>query len=230
MEANKQVENNKFIVPLAILVAGALIAGAIYAGGAKQPTTVKNEVNSEVKLVPVSAKDHLLGSRSAEIIIVEYSDIECPFCKIFHNTMNQIMKDYDGQVAWVYRHLPIPQLHSKAIKEAEATECVAELGGNLAFWQYLDKLFETTGSNDSLDLAQLPILAKAVGVNEQAFNTCLSSGKYTEAVKASAAEGFASGARGTPFSIIMKDGKQVGSINGAEPLANIKAKLDAILN
>lgn len=208
-----------------------MIAFAVYSGGAKAPTATNNQQPvTEAKIVPVSDKDHYFGSRSAKVVIVEYSDTECPFCKVFHNTMNQLMKDYDGQVAWVYRHLPIPQLHAKATKEAEATECVAELGGNTAFWQYLDKIFETTNSNDSLDPALLPVLAKAVGVSEASFNNCLSSDKYTEAVKASAAEGFASGARGTPFSIIMKDGKQAGTINGAEPIASVKAKLDALLD
>lgn len=222
-------ETNKFLVPLAIVIAGALIAGAIYSGGTKPGTTANNQQNQAVKIVPVSDKDHYFGSRDAEIVIVEYSDTECPFCKVYHNTMKQVMADYEGEVAWVYRHMPIPQLHARATKEAEATECVAELGGNQAFWQYLDKIFETTNSNDSLDPAQLPILAKSVGVDETAFNTCLSSGKYTEAVKKSAAEGFASGAKGTPFSLVMQDGKQINVINGAEPLANIKAKLDAVL-
>ncbi|MEK7135265.1 MAG: DsbA family protein [Patescibacteria group bacterium] len=225
----EQTETNKFLVPAAIVVAGALIAFAVYSGGAKAPAPSGQQAAADVKIVPVKNEDHYFGSRSAKVVIVEYSDTECPFCKVYHNSLNQIMRDYDGKVAWVYRHLPIPQLHAKATKEAEATECVAELGGNTAFWQYLDKIFETTNSNDSLDPAQLPILAKSVGIGEAAFNSCLSSGKYTEAVQASATEGFASGARGTPFSLIMIDGKQVGTINGAEPLVSVKAKLDALL-
>lgn len=231
MEPNNQTTQNKFLVPAAIVVAGALIAGAVYFGGSS-PTIAGNNNNQPSptgKVVPVSDEDHIRGSRTAEVVIVEYSDTECPFCKVFHNTMKQVLSDYQGQVAWVYRHLPIPQLHIKAQKEAEATECVAELGGNQAFWTYLDKIFETTNSNDSLDLAQLPILAKAVGIDEAAFNTCLSSGKYTQAVKDSAKEGFEAGARGTPFSLILVDGEVAGTINGAEPIASIKEKLDTIL-
>ena len=230
MEPTTQPQQNKFLVPLAIVIAGAMIAGAVYMGGSR-PTIAgnNNQQAPSGKVVPVSDQDHIRGSRTAEVIIVEYSDTECPFCKVFHNTMKQVLSDYPGQVAWVYRHLPIPQLHIKAQKEAEATECVAELGGNQAFWTYLDKIFETTNSNDSLDAAQLTILAKAVGVDEAAFNSCLSSGKYTQVVKDSATEGFAAGARGTPFSLILVDGKVAGTINGAEPLANIKTKLDALL-
>lgn len=231
MEPTAQ-QPNKFLVPAAIVIAGALIAGAVYMGGSSPRVAGNNTASGQQptgKIVPVSEKDHIRGSRTAEVVIVEYSDTECPFCKVFHNTMKQVLNDYQGRVAWVYRHLPIPQLHIKAQKESEATECVAELGGNQAFWTYLDKIFETTNSNDSLDPAQLPILAEQVGVDKAAFNTCLSSGKYAEAVKQSAKEGFEAGARGTPFSLILVDGKVADTINGAEPLANIKSKLDALL-
>jgi protein-disulfide isomerase len=235
MEPNNQPltsAQNKFLVPAAIVVAGALVAGAVYFGGSR-PTIAGNN-NEQApptgKIVPVSEEDHIRGSRNAEIVIVEYSDTECPFCKVYHNTLKQVMTDYQGQVAWVYRHLPIPQLHIKAQKEAEATECVAELGGNQAFWSYLDKIFETTNSNDSLDPAQLPILAQAVGVDQTEFNNCLSSGKYTQAVKDSAKEGYESGARGTPFSLILVDGEVAGTINGAEPLDSVKSKLDLLLD
>jgi protein-disulfide isomerase len=228
--AEKRAQSNQFLVPGAIIVAGAFIALAVYFGGSSSASSGGPVGAADVKIIPLSEKDHLRGSGSAELVIVEYSDTECPFCKVFHNTMNQVMSEYEGQVAWVYRHLPIPQLHAKAPMEAEATECVAELGGNQAFWTYLDSIFATTNSNDSLDPAQLPKLAVKAGVSESAFASCLSSGRYTEAVKKSAQEGFGSGARGTPFSIILDNkGKQVGTINGAEPIAAVRSKLDALL-
>jgi len=229
MEQNPQ---NKFLIPLTIVVAGGLIAGAIYFGGdSNKPTTSVPANNEErkVDLVPVTEKDHIVGSRSAALVIVEYSDTECPFCKTFHNTMKEVLQIYGGEVAWVYRHFPIAQLHSKASKEAEATECAAEQGGNQAFWKYLDKLFETTNSNDSLDLNELPKIATAVGLDATAFNSCLSSGRYAEFVKKSVEEAIRAGALGTPYSVIVaKDGRQV-VINGAEPIAMVKAKIDALL-
>jgi protein-disulfide isomerase len=221
---------NPLLVPIAIVIAGALIAGAVYFGGGNAGASGGAAKPSAIKILPLSGEDHLLGSPSAEVVIVEYSDTECPYCKVFHNTMRQVMSEYSGDVAWVYRHLPIPQLHSKAPKEAEATECVAELGGNQAFWTYLDSIFDTTNSNDSLDAAQLPKLAVKAGVSESAFNECLSSGRYTEAVTESAKRGFEAGARGTPYSIILVDGKEKGFINGAEPMDSIRAKLDALLD
>ncbi|HEY4512123.1 MAG TPA: thioredoxin domain-containing protein [Candidatus Paceibacterota bacterium] len=104
---------------------------------------------------PVTAKDHIKGNSSAPVKIVEYSDLECPFCKRFHATMLEVMSTYgkDGKVAWVFRHFPLAQLHSKAPKEAEAAECAAELGGNDGFWKFVDKINELTPSNNKLDQA-----------------------------------------------------------------------------
>ncbi len=103
-----------------------------------------------VEMKAVSPDEHLLGNTNARIVIVEYSDLECPFCKTFHNTMHEVVKS-DPEVAWVFRHYPIPQLHAKALREAEATECAWEQKGNEGFWKYADKIFEITPSNDGLD-------------------------------------------------------------------------------
>lgn len=225
------MEQNKLILPLAIVVAGAFIALAIYFGGRTAgPENPRPNPVTEAEVAPVSAQDHLLGDPNAPIVIIEYSDIECPFGKIFHNTMHQLVREYDGQVAWVYRHFPIAQLHANAAREAEATECAAELGGNTAFWNYLDTIFERTNSNDSLPLTELPKIAVEVGLSENAFNECLSSGRHAEFIQASVEAAVKAGARGTPYSIITtKDGRQA-VINGAEPLESIKLKIDALLN
>lgn len=90
------------------------------------------------------ATDHLNGSPEAPVTIIEYSDLDCPFCKQFHETMNRVMNEYGpaGQVAHVFRHFPLASLHPNAAKQAEAAECAAELGGNLKFWEFLNRVFE----------------------------------------------------------------------------------------
>ncbi len=106
------------------------------------------------KMSPVTSADHIQGDINAPVKVVEYSDLECPFCKRFHTTMQQVMKEYGkDKVAWVFRQFPLSQLHSKSPKEAEATECVAELGGNDAFWKFVDLINEVTPSNNALDKA-----------------------------------------------------------------------------
>jgi protein-disulfide isomerase len=240
-DINKQMEmqkqENQMMVPLAIVLAGLFIAVAIYFGGSSAPSgaltgnnTTSNELAAGAVVAPVSAADHLRGDPNAKVIVVTYTDFECPFCKAFHSTMNQIQSTYKSdEVALVYRQFPIVQLHSRAPKEAEASECVAELGGNTAFWKFADQIFATTGSNDTLDPAQLPIIAQASGVDVAAFNTCLSSGKYTSKVNDSVIAAAKAGAQGTPYSVAINKSGKKAVINGAEPFLNVKATIDSLL-
>lgn len=134
--------------------------------GAQKYETVKQTIESALKgdkgaakiaLDPVTEKDHITGNPQADLIIVEYSDPECPFCKRFHETMMQAMDEYgkQGKVAWVYRHFPLDAIHSKARHEAEAIECAGELGGNEKLWEYVNTLYKITPSNNQLDPALL---------------------------------------------------------------------------
>src|SRR3546814_16796547 len=106
-----------------------------------------------------------MGSPDASVKVIEFSDFECPFCKGFHRTMGQVMEEYgqDGKVAWVYRHFPIDSIHSKTRKEAQASECAEELGGNDAVGAYAEKLFEGNLSNNSLDITRLTHIAADMG-------------------------------------------------------------------
>ncbi|MBX4210803.1 DsbA family protein, partial [Candidatus Parcubacteria bacterium] len=160
------MEKNNLTVPVAIIIAGALVAGAVFLkGGSQQTPTNANtaaaavSIPKDLTIAPISPTDHIRGNPNADIILVEYSDLECPYCKVFQVTMNQIMTDLgkDGSVAWVYRHFPLYKpdeygrsLHAKAGKEAEASECVAELGGEDNFWKFIDKIYEITPSNNPL--------------------------------------------------------------------------------
>ncbi len=182
---------------------------------------------------PISVKgyqkdDHLYGDAKAPITLLVFSDTECPFCKRFHPTMKQVVDAYKGKVNLVYRHFPLEQLHSKAPKEAEATECAAELGGNAGFWKYLDRMMEITPSNDGLDPAKLPEIAKEVGLDQKKFEECYKSGKYAGKVQAQYNEGLAAGAQGTPYGIILA-GDQKIPIPGAVPLEQIKATIDPFI-
>jgi len=232
----KQTTLQKLSVPLAIVIAGALIAGALYFSGNKSnktaPTAQIPAAVSADGMRPVDDTDHILGNPKAKLVIVEYSDTECPFCKQFHNTMKRIMDTYgkDGKVAWVYRHFPIDQLHSKARKQAEATECAADQGGNDKFWAFTNRLYEVTPSNNGLQDSQLPIIAKDVGLDVNTFNTCLSSGKFSAKVEADYQDALKAGARGTPYSLIItkKDGTKI-PINGAQPYDSLKSTIDLLL-
>lgn len=211
--SNKE-EQNAYYVPGAILLAGFIIAGAIYFSNkdSASPTAINKpsapaKTNTSGAPKAITENDHILGNPNAQVKIVEYSDTECPFCKRFHVTMHNIIDSYgkDGKVAWVYRHFPLDALHKKARKEAEATECAAELGGNTSFWAMLDTIYTKSPGNDGLDASLLPIFAKEIGLDVAKFNTCLSSGKMAATVEAQYQDGIKAGARGTPYNVIVVD-------------------------
>src|ERR1035437_7283716 len=104
----------KIAVPIAIILAGGLIAGALYLSNTKAGTVAKSVAQqagtqtTAGKIRSVNPNEHILGNPNAQVIIVEYSDTECPYCKQFQTTLHQVINDYgtSGQVAWVYRDFP----------------------------------------------------------------------------------------------------------------------------
>lgn len=228
------------VISLAILINGGVIkfkgstASRITPStGTTQAAAVPNQTPPEPVAGPVEPlkdEDHVRGDRNARVLLFEYSDLECPFCKRFHPTAKQIVDAYKGQVAWVYRHFPLDQLHSKADKEAEAAECAAEIGGNDGFWKLTDKIFEVTPANNGLNLDDLPALASEVGLNQNRFKQCLDSGRFAARVEEDYQSGIKAGVSGTPGNILLdtKTGK-TKLIPGALPLDSFKTEIDSML-
>lgn len=228
---------NSFAVPAAIIISGIIIAVAVVysVGKFAGPQTPKKggggeEINASLdKMRPVDGTDHIRGNIDAPIKIVEYSDTECPFCKRFHFTMKDVVKAYDGKVAWVYRHFPLAQLHSKAFNESKALECAAKLGGETAFWLYTDKLYDITPSNNQLDPAELPRIAGELKLDRQKFAACLASDEMDKRVNDDLVNALETGGNGTPWSILIgPDGKKY-PVSGAQPIEVIKQLVDLVL-
>lgn len=222
-------------VPIAIVIAGLAIAAAIFFGGKGQtnqdtPGVAGSKQIGSLSVDPITSADHIFGNPNAKVVIVEYSDTECPFCINFHPTLQRIMSEYgnDGKVAWVYRHFPLP-FHTKAPNEAQATECANKLGGNNKFWEYLTKVFATTPGNNNLDPAELPKIAKSIGLDVNAFNKCLASGEMKKIVDNDAQSGVRAGLRGTPYSVILVNKKPVDTIDGAQQYDTVKAQIEKAL-
>lgn len=229
-------------IPMAIVVAGILIAGAVFFGLKSDNNTkvanpqvqgIEQETGDLDQMTPITSKDHIRGNPDAPVKIVEYSDFECPFCKRFQGTLQQVMDKYEksGQVAWVYRHYPLDSIHPiKARKEAVAAECANELGGNVAFWRYTDRFFELTPSNNKTDIdTVLPQIANEIGLDKNSFSTCLNSGKYDEHIQDELNNAIATGGKGTPWSIIVaKNGKKY-PLTGAQPYEAVKQLIDIAL-
>ncbi|MEK7563151.1 MAG: thioredoxin domain-containing protein [Patescibacteria group bacterium] len=215
-------------VPVAANTPPAQVAQVPTPPAPQQPpesTTAQN-------LPPVDAKtDHIRGDiTKATVAVVEYSDFECPFCQRHHPTMQQIVDAYGDDVVWVYRHFPL-SFHANAQKEAEASECANELGGNDAFWKYTDAIFErTTAGGTGFPLENLAPLAKELGLDEAKFQSCLDSGKYAKHVQDDMSGGSAAGVNGTPGNIVVNlktDENRI--ISGAQPFNVFKSAIDALL-
>lgn len=163
-----------------------------------------------------TSKDYVRGAKNAAIILVEYSDFECPFCKKHSPTIDQLLKDYEGKIGFVYKHYPLP-FHKNAQKAAEAAECAGEQG---KFWEMHDKLFGT----DDLSVEGVKKLAKGLKLNTSQFNKCLDDGKYEQKIKDQTQEAAKLGATGTPATFV--NGYK---ISGAYPVSLFKEVIDAIL-
>lgn len=243
MEPDTQkMKENDMKIPGAIIIAGALVGAAIFFSNSsseviktipEKPNTDTSAINIKAakNIAPVTDADHFQGNPSAPVVVVEYSDFECPFCKVFHATMQEVMNTYgkDGKVAWVYRHFPLDALHSKARKEAIATECAGKLGGDVAFWAFADRLFALTPSNNGLDLSLLPQIAEYAKVDRTAFETCLASGEFDVHIEEEYRDAVDAGGEGTPFSVIAVNGEVLAPVSGAEPYARMKELLDIAL-
>lgn len=172
----------------------------------------------------ISQNEVLYGKADAKVVFLNYSDTECPYCKAFHEDgfkkLRESYKD-NKDVAIVYRHFPL-SFHTLAPKESEASLCVRDQLGVTGYEAFLNSVYANTKSNNGLDPSMLPKLASLVsGVNLDTFNTCLSTGKFTQQVADDTADGVAAGVTGTPHSIIM-----IKTDSGYQILARIEGARD----
>ncbi len=178
------------------------------------------------KIKPVTSSDHIRGNTKAKVTLVAYTDFECPYCQKFHPVTQELLKAYGDKIRLVYRHFPL-SFHANAQKEAEASECIAELGGNDAFWKYTDTIFaRTTANGTGFALDKLGPLAEELGVNQEAFQTCLDSGKYEKLVKDQLADGTAAGVSGTPSTFIVNSKDEAQIVVGAQAIEAFKTIID----
>lgn len=181
---------------------------------------------------PVSkTDDHIRGNPDAQVTLVQYSDYECPFCKKFDAIGKQIIESYGGKVNMVYRHNPLSFHEPMASNEAMASECAAELGGNDMFWKYNDAIYAKTQSGgNGLTVDDLYAIAAELGLNQGGFKSCLDGEKFKGRVQADYDNGVAAGVEGTPGSFLVNNSTgDVEYVEGAQPLAKFKVKIDPML-
>ncbi|HEX7724471.1 MAG TPA: thioredoxin domain-containing protein [Candidatus Paceibacterota bacterium] len=238
----------------AIIIAGALIACAIIWINRPAATGVSalrtdsagpDGLSLVDDVPPVTADDHILGNPNAPIKLVEYSDLSCPYCREMNAAMVQIMNLYGptGKVAWVYRSLPLLMKpidasgtipHPNSGTQAEALECVAQLGGNSAFFSFEKQWFstfpdgaETRGA--TIDRAVIDSLVRKIGVDFSSFNDCMSARRYEKKISLAYDKGLAAGITGTPTTYIFTPlGNRIELI-GLQSYATLRNTIETLL-
>lgn len=216
-----------FTIPIAILLGGIVVAGAVYLS-LRRPSPPSG--SGDPALVrPVSASDHIFGNPAAPVIIVAYSDFDCTFCKDFDATLRQVIAEegMDGDVAWVFREFPLSEIHPNAVSHARAAECAATVAGNDAFWKFTGALF----ASQPIDPSTYGTLAAKAGISGDAFATCYATASTTldARIAADRQNAFDVGAEGTPYSLILVEGRAPVVMNGAYSYDAVKLLVNEAL-
>lgn len=195
--------------------------------GAPQRAEPYSQLDEEqAKNIPaINEGDHIRGNPDAKITLVEYSDFECPYCQRFHSTAQQALDEYGDDIRWVYRHFPLSLTHPNAEPAALASECVAELGGNETFWSFADAIF----TDQSGTLNDLSGVAVDLGLNQTAFDSCLSEKRYQDKVTEQYEGGSRAGVTGTPGNFILNDKGEAWIVPGAVQYSDLKAAIEEAL-
>lgn len=240
MEENNQKEKKDRLLPFSIIFAAILIASSfIYSAGRSDLTRDSQFASTQQpaedfivpspdNIFPVTEDDNIRGNLNAPVKVVEFSDFECIFCKNFHSTMKMITEEYEGQVAWVYRHF-ITGLFFRSERIAIASECVAEQGGNDAFWAFADEYFSLAPSSDMMSMTEVFNIVEKIGLDKREFDECRASDRYMEKIQRHTENGAASGAEGTPYSVVIGSDGETYVINGNQSPEVVRLIIDRAL-
>lgn len=138
----------------------------------------------------------LRGSPQAPVMIVEFSDFQCPFCRKVQPILKNLLAKYEGRVSLTYRDFPLRGMHGQAELGAESARCAGEQG---KFWEYHDLLFDNP---DKINRNGLVELARNLKLDEKQFDECLSDGRYRTKVEEDLQRGIRAGVLGTPGFLI----------------------------
>jgi protein-disulfide isomerase len=178
--------------------------------------------------------DPVIGNPDAPITIIEFSDFQCPFCARFYTqTLPLIYEEYidQGKVKLVFRDYPIQSIHPNAVPASVASECANEQG---KFKEMHDILFDNqnqwSGQETGDALSLFSQYATEIQLEQETFDSCLTSGKYIEEIQKDLGDGQKYGVTGTPGFFIGND--QIGyvELKGAQPFDSFKKVIDAQLD
>ncbi len=216
---------NYLVVALIFLGIGVLFGRLIF-GGALDEASLREIVTQAVaqsgggsaadaQMAQLVDDDPIMGAEDAPITIVEFSDFNCGFCGRFANdTLQRLLTDYEGQIRFVYRDMPIIG-GQNSVETAIAAECADDQG---QFMGFHNLLFSDTAARTREDFIGF---ANELGLDEATFTTCLDDPAKSDEVLLDLLDGQALGITGTPAFYI--NGR---FISGAQPYEIFKTVID----
>lgn len=218
-----------WLIPTAIILAGALIGISLFIVRSSDILGVPKGDPENIRAL--GEDDHLVGNPEAQVIIIEYADIDSEHAKSFHESMGKLMNEYGstGNVAWVYRHFPLVDRNIHSTKHAEASECAAALGGERAFWGFIDAVHASAPGSSSFDPSGYSLIAKGLGITETDFVSCTTSRAYKARVQEDFTNAIDAGATASPYSILVVEGKKPAALTGSIPYEGLKQIVDEAL-
>lgn len=220
-------DRQTLIIPGAIVLAGAIIAVSVYL--MRVNNVMALPTHNPAAVSPVNPEtDHVVGNPEAPVVIIEYADIDGEYSKDFQRTMAQLMTEYGpgGQVAWVYRHLPIIDLHPDAALHAEAAECAAMLAGESAFWRFIDLVQAAAPDVNQFDPQGYAQVAAQLGIAPGALETCVAGKQFEGKITADIRNALEAGAEGAPYTVVLVEGMEAEALEGALPYEAMKRVID----
>lgn len=218
-----------WVLPVAIIAAGIIVSIALYY--VRIHSEIEKAAGNPAVVRPVTPQDHLMGNPTATVMVVEYGDIDSEHTKDFNAIMQQIMTEYadSGEVAWVFRHLPIVALHQYSAMHASAAECVSSIAGPEAFWGFLNGIAAQAPGTNQFDPRDYETITRGLNVPTDILNQCISRGTFEQRVQDDYQNAMLAGATGAPYLVLLVKGKEPITIDGALPYTSMKKVLEEAL-
>ncbi len=236
-----------FFSKIKLSVQGSIILGATILAISHLGYAYIISQNSSSSNVPlftgksIDENDYIFGNKKSNVVVIEYSDPECPFCVRFSDVSKQIKDNYKDKVSFVYRHFPL-SFHKNAFGESKAIACAGLIGGEKSFYEYIEYLYSgkystqnpNNGSFTPLTSNGKELLAEKVGLNIENFSSCMNKKENDTIIENSLADGVSAGVEGTPATFVLVKNRKgyevVAKIDGARPYSFVEAAIEEALS
>lgn len=152
---------------------------------------------TKVTIPPITKEDVTIGNPKAKFVLTEFSDLQCPACAAYHPLVNQILKDFDGKILFVYKFFPLTQAHKNAIPGSMAGYAAAQ---QAKFAEMSDLLFNNQKDWGTLDNPQEIFItyAQKIGLDIEKFKTDMNSDAGKKLIDKEQNQGITLGVNSTP--------------------------------